>query len=68
MKKLITIVLGLIPMAGVAIAGSIDSPGAPSSGSGMYTIGQLYDYLNSGLWRPHPALSRSPQPGRRLAR
>ncbi|MCX6355645.1 MAG: fibrinogen-like YCDxxxxGGGW domain-containing protein [Candidatus Aureabacteria bacterium] len=35
-------------LAGLSIAGSIDSPGAPSSGSGMYTLSQIYDFLNSG--------------------
>jgi len=51
MKKLITVVLSLILMVGlscVAIAGSLDSPGAPSAGSGMYTLQNLYDYLTSG--------------------
>ena len=51
MKKLMTIVLGLmcaVGMAGMAIAGNIDSPGPPSGGSGMYTLLNLYDYLTSG--------------------
>ena len=33
---------------GTAVAGSIDSPGAPSAGSGMYTLQNLYDYLING--------------------
>jgi len=51
MKKLITAALSLILMVGlscVAIAGSLNSPGAPSAGSGMYTLQNLYDYLTSG--------------------
>ena len=35
-----------IPALG--FAGEIDSPGNPSAGSGMYTLLQLYDYLNFG--------------------
>ncbi|MCX6355095.1 MAG: hypothetical protein NTZ78_09365 [Candidatus Aureabacteria bacterium] len=38
-----------VGMAGMAVAGSIDSPGAPSAGSGMYSLTQVYDYLNSGI-------------------
>ena len=37
-----------ISVGGIAIAGSIDSPGAPSGGSGMYTLQNSYDYLTSG--------------------
>jgi len=51
MRKLMKVVLGLIfavGMAGMSIAGSIDSPGAPSAGSGMYTLQNLNDYLTSG--------------------
>ncbi|MCX6355090.1 MAG: fibrinogen-like YCDxxxxGGGW domain-containing protein [Candidatus Aureabacteria bacterium] len=51
MKKLITVALSLIFMVGlscVAVAGSLDSPGAPSAGSGMYTLQNLYDFLTSG--------------------
>ncbi|MCX6355637.1 MAG: hypothetical protein NTZ78_12175 [Candidatus Aureabacteria bacterium] len=36
-------------LCGMVIAGSIDSPGAPSAGSGMYSLSQIYDYLNSGI-------------------
>ncbi|MCX6356138.1 MAG: DUF1566 domain-containing protein [Candidatus Aureabacteria bacterium] len=28
---------------------SMDSPGLPSAGSGMHTLQQIYDYLNSGI-------------------
>jgi len=51
MKKLITVALGLlcaVGLSGLAVAGSLDSPGAPSAGSGMYTLQNLYDYLTSG--------------------
>ena len=27
----------------------MDSPGEPSAGSGMHTLQQIYDYLNSGI-------------------
>jgi len=37
-----------VSISGLAIAGSLDSPGAPSAGSGMYTLQNLYDYLTSG--------------------
>jgi len=36
-------------LCGMVVAGSLDSPMAPSSGSGMYTLSQTYDYLNSGI-------------------
>ncbi|MCX6353929.1 MAG: hypothetical protein NTZ78_03355 [Candidatus Aureabacteria bacterium] len=52
MKKLMTAVLGLICAAGLVgmvMAGSIDSPGIPSAGSGMYSLSQIYDYLNLGI-------------------
>ncbi|MCX6356229.1 MAG: hypothetical protein NTZ78_15215 [Candidatus Aureabacteria bacterium] len=48
MKILITVTLGLIFTIGMAIAGTIDSSGAPSAGSGMYTLQSLYDYIVSG--------------------
>ncbi|MCX6356042.1 MAG: fibrinogen-like YCDxxxxGGGW domain-containing protein [Candidatus Aureabacteria bacterium] len=51
MKKLITAALGLlfaVCVSYTAVAGSLDSPGAPSAGSGMYTLQNLYDYLTSG--------------------
>ncbi|MCX6355078.1 MAG: hypothetical protein NTZ78_09280 [Candidatus Aureabacteria bacterium] len=51
MKKIITAALSLLFVVCVsytAVAGSIDSPGAPSAGSGMYTLQNLYDYLTSG--------------------
>jgi len=51
MKKLITVALSLMLMVGLSglvVAGSLDSPGAPSAGSGMYTLQNLYDYLTSG--------------------
>ncbi|MCX6353831.1 MAG: hypothetical protein NTZ78_02865, partial [Candidatus Aureabacteria bacterium] len=51
MKKLMTLVFALmfaVGLAGVVIAGSLDAPGAPSEGSGMYTFQNLYDYIVSG--------------------
>lgn len=39
----------VVGMAGSVIAGSIDSPRAPTIGSGMYSFQQIYDYLNSGI-------------------
>ncbi|MCX6355626.1 MAG: fibrinogen-like YCDxxxxGGGW domain-containing protein [Candidatus Aureabacteria bacterium] len=51
MQKLMTVVLGLVfafSLGRTAVAGSLDSPGAPSAGSGMYTLQNLYDYLTSG--------------------
>ncbi|MCX6356132.1 MAG: hypothetical protein NTZ78_14705 [Candidatus Aureabacteria bacterium] len=35
-------------LCGTVVAGSLDSPGVPSLGSGMHTLSQVYDYLNSG--------------------
>ncbi|MCX6356076.1 MAG: hypothetical protein NTZ78_14420 [Candidatus Aureabacteria bacterium] len=34
---------------GTVVAGNLDSAGAPSGGSGMYSLSQIYDYLNSGI-------------------
>jgi len=51
MKKLLMLVLSVVFAAGLCgtvIAGSIDSPGLPTAGSGMYTLQNLYDYLTSG--------------------
>ena len=66
MKKLMTMVLGLmvaVGMAGMAIAGNIDSPGAPSAGSGMYTLQQVYDYLNAGTVPTIPGSFQEPSAG-----
>jgi len=52
MRNLMRIVLSLMFAVGLAcetFAGSIDSPGVPSAGSGMYSLSQIYDYLNSGI-------------------
>lgn len=59
MNKFITVVLGLmfaIGLGGMAVAGSIDTASAPSAGSGMYSLSQIYDYLNSGTVAPTPSL------------
>ena len=59
MKKLMTIVLGLmcaVGMAGMAIAGNIDSPGAPGSAiSKMPAVGSIYNYLAYGTPIPTPS-------------
>ncbi|MCX6355859.1 MAG: hypothetical protein NTZ78_13300 [Candidatus Aureabacteria bacterium] len=63
MRRLIAVVLSfmfMIGLSGLAIAGSMDSPGAPSSGSGMYTLQNLYDYLNSGTAAPTPGPFQEP--------
>lgn len=44
---LFSIVIVLLPLA--AFAGSLDSPGVPGAGSGMPTLSDIYDQLNSGL-------------------
>ncbi|MCX6355086.1 MAG: hypothetical protein NTZ78_09320 [Candidatus Aureabacteria bacterium] len=52
MRATLVVVANVMLMAGLCgtmIAGSIDSPGAPSAGSGMYTLSQIYDYMNSGI-------------------
>ncbi|MCX6354848.1 MAG: hypothetical protein NTZ78_08095 [Candidatus Aureabacteria bacterium] len=51
MRATLVVVLSAIfatALCCMAIAGSLDSPGAPSAGSGMYTLQNLYDYLTSG--------------------
>jgi hypothetical protein len=48
MKKLMIAVLGMAVAVGVAVAGNMTPPGAPSGGSQMYTLQNLYDYLTSG--------------------
>jgi len=66
MKKLMTIVLGMmcaVGMAGMAIAGNIDSPGPPSSGSGMYSLKQVWDYLSAGTVPTIPGSFQEPSAG-----
>jgi hypothetical protein len=65
-KRLPASVLGVMIVAGLsgaARAGSIDSPGAPSEGSGMYSLNQIYDYLNSGTAAPAPGPFMEPAAG-----
>lgn len=58
MKKLMIAVLGLTCMAGMAVAGSIDSPGAPGSAvSKMPAVGDIYNYLTTGTPVPTPGTS-----------
>ncbi|MCX6356129.1 MAG: hypothetical protein NTZ78_14690, partial [Candidatus Aureabacteria bacterium] len=42
---------------------SMDSPGLPSAGSGMYTFQQIYEYLNSGTVAPTPGPFQWPSSG-----
>ncbi|MCX6353422.1 MAG: fibrinogen-like YCDxxxxGGGW domain-containing protein [Candidatus Aureabacteria bacterium] len=52
MRATSMVVVSMICTAGLcnmAVAGSVNSPGAPSAGSGMYTLSQIYDYLKSGV-------------------
>ena len=52
MKATLAVVVSVMLMAGLcgmAVAGNLDSAGAPSGGSGMYSLSQIYDYLNSGI-------------------
>lgn len=63
MKKLMMFAVGLLFTVGLScmvIAGDIDSPGLPTSGSGMYTISQIYDYLNSGTAASTPDAFQEP--------
>ncbi|MCX6353421.1 MAG: hypothetical protein NTZ78_00785 [Candidatus Aureabacteria bacterium] len=51
MRATLVVIVSVMLMAGLCgtvVAGSLDSPGAPSGGSGMYTLQNLYDYLTSG--------------------
>jgi len=48
--SVVIVVLLLLPVT--ALAGSIDSPGAPSSGSGMPTLGGICNQLDTGMLAP----------------
>ncbi len=50
MRKLalVAFLIMIVCIPALGFAGNIDSPGNPSAGSGMYTLLQLYNYLNSG--------------------
>jgi hypothetical protein len=50
----------MVGLAGLSVAGSIDSPGIPTVGSGMYTLQQIYDYLNSGTVASTPGMFQEP--------
>ncbi|MCX6353742.1 MAG: fibrinogen-like YCDxxxxGGGW domain-containing protein [Candidatus Aureabacteria bacterium] len=57
MRATLAVVLSVMVAAGLCgtvVAGSLDSPGLPSAGSGMYTISDIYNYLNSGTVAPTP--------------
>jgi hypothetical protein len=66
MKKILTILLLLFGVSispGLGMAGSIDSPGPPSAGSGMITTQQLHDYLTTGETPPEPGNFTEPVAG-----
>ncbi|MCX6356133.1 MAG: hypothetical protein NTZ78_14710 [Candidatus Aureabacteria bacterium] len=66
MRRLTVVIISVmfaVGMAGIAIAGSLDSPGLPSAGSGMYTLMDIYNYLNSGTVAPTPCPFRPPDSG-----
>ncbi|MCX6355144.1 MAG: fibrinogen-like YCDxxxxGGGW domain-containing protein [Candidatus Aureabacteria bacterium] len=51
MKRLMTVLFNVVfaaGLCGIVVAGSIEPSGPPTSGSGMYTLQNLYDYLTSG--------------------
>ncbi|MCX6355137.1 MAG: DUF1566 domain-containing protein [Candidatus Aureabacteria bacterium] len=51
MNRLMTLLLGMmffVGLTGVAVAESLEAPGNPTVGSGMYTLQQVYDYLYTG--------------------
>ncbi|MCX6354780.1 MAG: hypothetical protein NTZ78_07750 [Candidatus Aureabacteria bacterium] len=63
MQKLFAVTLSLsfaAGLSGLAIAGSMDSPGLPSGGSGLYSLSQIYDYLNSGTEATIPESFQEP--------
>jgi len=52
MRRLTVVVLSVMFVAGLcgmAVAGSLETTGPPSAGSGMYSLQQIYDYLHSGI-------------------
>jgi len=46
---LVLSVMCAVGLCGMVVAGNLDPTGAPSSGSGMYSLSQIYDYLHSGI-------------------
>ncbi|MCX6355674.1 MAG: fibrinogen-like YCDxxxxGGGW domain-containing protein [Candidatus Aureabacteria bacterium] len=63
MRATLVIVLsGMVAagLCGMVAAGSIDSPGAPTAGSRMYSLSQIYDYLNSGTVATIPGSFQEP--------
>ncbi|MCX6355618.1 MAG: hypothetical protein NTZ78_12080 [Candidatus Aureabacteria bacterium] len=47
-------------LCGIAVAGSLDALGAPSAGSGMYSLQQVYDYLYAGTMPTIPGSFQEP--------
>jgi len=63
MRRMVAAMLSVMCAAivtGMAIAGSMDSLGLPSAGSGMYSLSQIYDYLNSGTAATIPGTFQEP--------
>ncbi|MCX6355115.1 MAG: hypothetical protein NTZ78_09470 [Candidatus Aureabacteria bacterium] len=56
-------VLFVAGLCGIVVAGSLDSPGAPTAGSQMYTLLDIYNYLNSGTAAPTPGPFQEPGAG-----
>lgn len=66
MTKCVVLAMGMAIVWGLSqpvIAGDIESPGFPSEGSGMYTLEQVYGYLNSGTIAPTPGPFQNPSAG-----
>jgi len=54
-------------LCGTVVAGNLDSPGAPTAGSGMYTLSDIYNYMNSGIVVPTPGTFNEPASGPTVA-
>jgi len=63
MKKMLVLIFIILGLPAWVFAGDIDSPGVPSAGSGMYTLQQLYNYLNLGTEPPIPGSFQEPSAG-----
>ena len=53
----------LVFIAQIALAGALDPPGPPTAGSGMVTLQDIYDYLDSGLIPVIPGTFQEPSAG-----
>lgn len=65
MKTLVRIimVLAMAMAAAPALAGSLPPPGSPANGSGMPTLGDIYNQLNTGATAIVPAIFQEPSAG-----